>query len=355
VVDEKSVAHISVVLGTAVPDGQWLSLSVDRDLDQPDMATVVVTNTDHSYSKKCQPGQKFEIEIKGGEKLFQGEIVGIEPVYQGKGKHTLVVRGFNKLHLLLRGRASKTYNKKNDKQIISEVLSKHGLSLEWEGPEITHDVVYQHNQTDLEFVRLRAARLGLRLSCVDTKVTARRPKLDQAPDAKYSVDKGVEGAEQLRSFMPRLSSAPVVKKVTVKGWDEEKKKLITGEAVPEGSKLGSSQSDKAADTHGKAETFTVDQPIRSIEEAKELAKGRLIELSLSYMSGELEVLGNGKIEPGKIVQVTVNKEDDKFNGKYFVTGVSHRFTPDSHGTDGGFVTTARLQRDAQGAAAEKAK
>ena len=165
--------------------------------------------------------------------------------------------------------------------------------------------------------------------------------------------RGISDAEQIRSFLPRLSSAPVVKKVTVRGWDEEKKELIVGEASPEGSKLGSSQSNAASEDHGQAETFTVDQPIRSVEEAKALAKARLVELSLGYMTGELEVLGSGKLEPGIVLKVVINSEsEDKFNGKYFVAGVSHRFTPDADDGDGGFVSTVRLQRDAQSAAAE---
>lgn len=276
--------------------------------------------------------------------------MGLEPMFHGKGNHVMVVRAFNKLHKLLRGRSSKTYNEKNDKQIISEVLGKHSLSIDWKGPEITHKVVYQHNQTDLEFVRMRAARLGMNVWCEGTKVFVKRPELDLYSGIEYSVTKGIDKGEQILRFSPRLSSAPVVKKVTVRGWDEEKKELIVGEASPESSKLGASASNTAAASHGEAETFTVDQPIRSVEEAKELAKGRLIELSLGYMTGELEVLGNPKILPGIVLQLTVNANaEDKFNGKYFVAGVSHRYITDANDSDGGFVSTARLQRDAQGA------
>jgi uncharacterized protein len=348
----KGAVHISVKLdGTEVPDGQWQTFTIDRDLNQPDMAMVVITNTDHSYSQKCAPGQLVEIVMQSGEKLFQGEIVGLEPIYKGQGESKIVLRCFNKMHNLLRGRSSKTYNEKNDKQIITEVLGKYGLTIDWKGPELKHKVVYQHNQTDLEFVRTRAARLGCNIWCVDKKVFVKRPELDKDSGVLYSVSKGIDGAEQIRSFMPRMSSAPVVKKVTVKGWNEETKELIVGEATVDSSKLGSSQSSAASEGQGKSETFTVDQPIRSVEEAKELAKARLIELSLGYMTGELEVLGTGKIEPGIVIEIIINDQaEDKFNGKYFVAGVSHRFVADKNSGDGGFITTARLQRDAQSAA-----
>lgn len=353
--NSKGAVHLNVRLNNQdVPDGKWTSISIDRDLNQPDMAVVLLNNSDHGYSDSCAPGQALKISVDGSDTLFEGEVVGMEPLFQGKGNHVMVVRAFNKLHKLLRGRTSKTYNEKSDKQIIAEVLGKYSLTIDWKGPEITHKVVYQHNQTDLEFVRTRAARLGLNVWCEGPKVFVKRPELDLYSGIEYSVTKGIDSGEQILRFSPRLSSAPVVKKVTVRGWDEEKKELIIGEASPESSKLGSSVSNAASASHGEAETFSVDQPIRSVEEAKELAKGRLIELSLGYMTGELEVLGNAKILPGLVLQITVNANaENKFNGKYFVAGVSHRYVADSNDADGGFISIARLQRDAQSAPPSK--
>ncbi|MGH9870336.1 MAG: RHS repeat-associated core domain-containing protein [Candidatus Polarisedimenticolia bacterium] len=66
------------------------------------------------------------------------------------------------------------------------------------GPVIKHDHVYQHNQTDLEFIRVRAARLG----------------------------HGWFGT--VYKFSPRMSTANQVPRVIVRGWDPEKKQGIAG-------------------------------------------------------------------------------------------------------------------------------
>lgn len=354
--NNRGAVHFNIVVdGQELPDGHWLSFSIDRDLNQPDMAVVVLNNNDNIYSEKCQPGQTVEISVpNASQKLFVGEVVGLEPVYKARNASRLILRCFNRMHRLLRGRVSRTYNELTDRAIVQKVCSERQLTLEWDGPEIAHKVVYQHNQTDLEFVRMRAARLGMNIWCVDRTLFVKRPKLDVESAVKYSLLQGVAEAQQLRMFLPKLTSAPVVKKVTVVGWDEEKKQRIIGEASSEPSKLGGAPAADAAGELGEADTFTVDHPIRSAEEAKELAKGRLLELSLAYMTAELEVLGNGEMALSSVLSVTVNPNaKDKFNGKYFVTGITHRFTSQSDGGDGGFVTTARLARNAEVSEADK--
>ena len=81
-----------------------------------------------------------------------------------------------------------------------------------------------------------------------------------------------------------------------------------------------------------------------------LAKARLQDASLSYITGEAEVKGDPIYELGKLVKVTANSSgtgaDDPFNGKYYIMGITHRHIV-SKGKDGGFVTILRFARDAQ--------
>jgi phage protein D len=307
----------------------------------------VLTNTDHRFSS-TKMGASLEIKVnKDGATIYKGEVVGLEPHYKAGEPTRIVVRAMNKLHRLLRKRQSKTYANQTDSDIIGAIAGGHGLSPDFDGPKITHKLVYQHNQTDLEFIRHRAARLGLNLWCVDTKLNCKKPGLDKAEKATLTVSKAVSQGTQLRSFSPRLSSAPVVKKVTVKGWNPEKKELITGVATAAGSQLGSKTGASSLSDFGEVETFTVDHPIWSVEEAKALAEARLRELALSYVTGEAEAVGDPTFDLGDIVKIVVNpdKPDDPFNGKYLISGITFRH---SGGKDGGFVSILRVARDATG-------
>jgi phage protein D len=345
--------YVKITAGGDVETSDFLSYTVDRDIFQPDMAAIVVSNQGDKYSER-EIGAAVEIKIGDkGTKIFQGEIVALEPTYKGGEKTKMLIRAMNKMHRLLRKRKSITFTDKTDKDILNAVCGDAGLSLDWSHDKsITYKHVYQHNQTDLEFLRTRAARMGCHVWCVDSTVHCKQPKWEDS-GIELSVDKSDSG-HPLLSFSPRLSSAAIVKKVTVKGWNPETKELITGEANIEGP-LGSTNASAASKDLGKEETFTVDHPIWSKEEADALAKARLQDLALSFVTGEAEVAGKADAyELGKCVKITANggKSDDPFNGKYYIMGLTHRHMVEKKGGHGGgggahgFTTILRIARNA---------
>ena len=52
---------------------------------------------------------------------------------------------------------------------------------------------------------------------------------------------------------------------------------------------------------------------------------------------------------GIVIKIKVNLDEasDRFNGKYLVAGVTHRYTADNKGTEGGYSCFLRLARDAE--------
>ena len=345
-----SAPNVDVFLaGTEVPDSDFISYVIERDMYQPDMAVVVLSNQSDKWTPKAQMGAKIEIKVGSDSKLiFSGECMGVEPMYRGGETTKLTIRAVNKMHRLLRKRESLTFQNKSDQQILNQVVQSAGLTLEWKHEKsITYKHVYQHNLNGLEFVRMRAARMGCHVWCVDTKLFVKEPDLSNDSGVKLSVDK--DGA--LRSFTPRVSSAQVVKKVTVKGWNPETKELITGEAQAQNSPLGSQNAVSACGAiGGDQETFTVDHPIWSKEEADCLAKARLRDLNMTFITGEAECQGNADLDLGQVVEITANAankaSDDPFNGKYYIMGITHRHTLPK-AKEGGFVTILKVARDAQ--------
>lgn len=337
-----------IVAGEELSDSDFISYVVERDMFQPDMATIVLSNQTDRYGEKFKVADSVTIKVGGGQggakEIYFGEVVGVEAIYKGGDTSKIIIRAMNKLHRLLRKRKSVTFTKKTDQDIFKQVVGDAGLELEWKHSEsITYEHVYQHNQTDLEFLRTRAARLGCHLWCIDKKVYVKEPDLGVSGGPDLSVDEG----GRLRVFTPRLSSAAVVKKVTVKGWNPETKELITGEAQAESSPLGSENAVAASGDFGSEETFTVDHPIWSVQEAKVLAKARLRDLNLTFITGDAECAGTVDYEIGKSVKITANAQgSDRFNGKYYIMGITHRHTLPK-AKEGGYVTILKLARDAQ--------
>jgi uncharacterized protein len=352
-----SAVGIKVTCGKEVQDTHLVSFSVDKDLGQPDMCSVTIRNEDNSYSA-LKVGDTVEIGVGDSfEKIFTGEVVGLEPAYKANGENTVTVRAFNLLHRLLRGRKSKTFVDQSDKQIAEAIAGEHNLSPRCGADANTrHKHVYQHNQTDLEFLRVRAARLGFDVWVEDKTLVFDQPKSDEDSGVKLrygeAEDSKNEGAIFLKYFTPRMSSTGVVKSVQVRGWNPEKKEEIIGEAQAQPSKLGKTSADAAAGALGSKGTFEVDHPIFSKEEADLIAKAKLREAMMSYMTGEGECRGSPEIKVGIVVTITVNPDqsDDRFNGKYLITGVTHRYSNPTRGDAGGYVTGFRVCRDAEGPA-----
>ena len=337
--------------GTKIDDSDFQSFVVDRDMFQPDMAAITASNQGAKYSR-VKAGDAVEIKVGDNQtSIYKGAVIGLEPVYTGGAKTRLTIRAMNKFHDLLRKRKSITYQDKNDQQILNQVVGASGLSLEFkhDKPPDAYKVVYQHNQTDMEFVRTRAARLGCHVWCIDKTLYVKQPDLQSGPIATLKLSES-DGDGTIKSFTPRVGSAHVLKKVTVKGWNPETKELITGEASAQNSSLGSQNASSGSGPGGEEESFTVDHPIWSKQEADAIAKAKLQEASLSFMTGEAHITGDPIMDIGKIVEIKSNSDpdaspgEDPFNGKYYIMGLTHKFLP--AGKDP-FTTILRLARDAQ--------
>jgi uncharacterized protein len=300
--------------GEEVPDGHLLSCVIDRDMFQPDMAAIMLANQSDLYSTQ-KVGATVEVKVGQGETIYKGEIIGLEPIYKGGDKSKIVIRAMNKFHRLLRKCKSRTFSgDKSDEQILSTVVGDAGLKLEWKHEKtITYKHVYQHNLTDMEFLRTRAARMGCHVWCVDQTVFVKQPELQGKEVAELNVDQASDKGS-LRMFAPRLNSSAIVNKVTVRGWNPETKELITGDASVSGSKLGSQTSVAGSGDLGNEETCTVDHPIWDKAEAMALAKARLQERSLSYITGTAEAAGSSQFDLGKRVKITANAKGSDDHG-----------------------------------------
>jgi len=340
--------------GKPVDESNFQACTVERDMFQPDMAVVVLSNQGDEYTTSVKPGDALEIKIgDNSTSVYQGEVLGLEPVYKGGEKSRVTIRSVNKLHRLLRVRKSITFTDKTDQSILSQVVSDSGLQLDFQAKtSIQYKHVYQHNQTNLEFLRTRAARLGCHVWCVGSTVHVKQPNLQGSPAKTLKVDGSAQGDAILRELHVRLSAASIVKKVTVKGWNPETKELITGQAEAQSSSLGDENAATGAGPLVGDETFTVDHPIWSAEEANAIAFARLQDVSLGFITGTATCNGDPSFDIGTLVGVVANADDDSnkandpFNGNYYIMGLTHQHTA-SKSKDGGFTTILRLARDAQ--------
>jgi len=326
--------------GVTLPEGVRHEIVVEEQVDQPPTARITVSGRKgQELAGVVKVGDDVKVESgrpgSAADAIMTGEAIGIE-ILHTPGHH-MVIRASNRLHRLTRAPRTREFVDVTDAEIVATIARENGLAPEASSaPSVRYDHVYQHNQTDLDFLLERAARIGFEVWCEDTTLLFR--KAEDHP-AIVLASPPAPGDLRLTRFHPRLSSSNTVQKVVVRGWDPDRREIV-GEAAAPTILLTDGDPDPGL-VFGRTLEFLLEEPISSVEEARALAKSKLEEVSLSYITGEAEANGSPKLRPGRLAVLAGVGE--RFDGQYYVAAVSHRF---SHGVgcDGGYRSRLRVRR-----------
>ena len=168
----------ATVAATVVPAARVLSVIVEGDVAGVESTAVVVLAPRQGRAPAV--GDDVSIDVPGGGApalIFKGEITGIEPFADASGRPALTLRALNRLHRLARTRKSRVFEQQTDSDIVSAIAREAGLAFGSAGPEaaVVHDRVVQFDQTDLDFLRQRAARIGYEVFVGDSELNFVRP------------------------------------------------------------------------------------------------------------------------------------------------------------------------------------
>lgn len=256
--------------------------------------------------------------------LFNGEIAAIDMQYNADGSVVLVVRAYDKTHRLHRGRKTKTFLMMPDNLIIQQVTASAGVMgvvMPTGGP---NQYVVQNNQTDMEFIRQRAALNGM-----DVMVDA----LGILQVKKIGTPSGVPAmlswGENLISFEPRMSAVKMSSTAQAMGWDPLLKMPAIGVMVPlPVMAQGTTDLDAtlAMGVFGVAQDVVNDQPV-DMDSAMLLATARASASAMNFTTASGTCLGHPLVRAGNMI--LVSGVGIKFAGNYWVTSARHVFDPDS--------------------------
>ena len=259
--------------------------------------------------------------------VLKGEITAIEPIFDDDFTATLVVRGYDKSHRLLRGTNSKVYVNAKDSDIVSQLAGNAGLSPNVTATQQVFDHVFQDNQTDLEFLHMLAARNGFEATVDDdAKLYFGKPRGQTKVDLEWGTN--------LLNFNPRLTLSNQVDEVVVKGWDPKQKKEIVGTAKSSTShpsiNVGGSGGAVAKKAFSSAQQIQVRQPIAEQRDADTRAQAILDAINAHFVEAEGRADGSPSLVAGK--KVAVKNVGTKFSGDYIVTSATHIYTPEGYHT-----------------------
>ncbi len=263
-------------------------------------------------------GKKLEVRLGAREgitttTLFRGEIVTLEPSF-GAGAVELIVRGFDRSHVLLRSRNVRTFQNQTSSDIVTKIVQEAGFQVDCDPSGDPHDFMQQDNETDWDFIWRLAERVGFEFVMEDQTAHFRKPTPEGAIELEWPTS--------LRSFNPRVTAVQQVRQVTLLAQDPKTKQVIdvTATTSNQVAQIGVDRETVASAFDG-ATIHIATEPVKSQGEATALAQALLDKLANGYIAAEGICDGNPDIKAG--AKVSVSGVGQKFSGTYRVAAATH--------------------------------
>ena len=257
----------------------------------------------------------------GKSPLFEGEITAIETHFNERSQAPIILRGYDISHRLHRGRWNRSFQNITDSDLIKKIAMEVGIPTgEIEDAGFTYDYLFQHDRTNMEFLRERASQLGFELFVRDSKLNFRKPKKDGSLSLKWLTD--------LHNFRVRVNSAEQVKEVQVRAWDYQEKTAIVSQAKQAKTITknqygnGSDRSNQFQKKPTNPTEIIFDRPVSSPKEAEAIAQASCNEIGNRWIAADAKGEGNPEIRPGRVIQL---ENMGKYDGEYYVTDTRHSY------------------------------
>jgi Bacteriophage probable baseplate hub protein len=271
-------------------------------------------------------GKGFAVEMgpDPATEVFKGRITGLEAQYPAQRDPELTVLAEDRFQDLRMERRTRSFEDMSDSDVISQIASQHGLTAQVDANGPTYRVLTQVNQSDLAFLRERAAAIDAELWVDDRTlhVQAHTSRNGGTVDLSYSRE-----GRNLLEFMVLADLAHQRTSVRVSGWDVSSKDKFDEEATDSvvsgelnGDRGGSAVLGQALAQ--RKERIVCAVPL-SQEEAQSIAKARYRERARRFLKGKGVADGNPGIRVGATLNIT--GLGPMFDGKYYVTQARHAF------------------------------
>ncbi len=349
----KHVAKYRVLLnGAEAPRNVMEDLReivVDQATEMADFFVIALNNDGNRWSDKptFRPGANIRIEL-GYEgdvvvPVMDGEVVSWKASYPRRGPSTLRVQGFTKYHRLKRPRLTRSFgpNKKYS-DIAKEIAKECGLCEGIEDSGIAFEAVYQHNQTNLQFLLELARLIGFEVFVSGEHNGKGKLYFRKARTDKPSIQT-LKWKENLIAFHPHLAVARIPTLVEVMAWSGARKEEIQiGIQIgQEGPSMGGTQTGPMiSEKLGPARQLIVFEALYQNPEAEKLAIATLRRATMETVHAEATCEGAPWAQAGLVVAVEGVGPD--FSGPYYIERAVHNLLPH------GFTTTLQLIRTSTG-------
>jgi uncharacterized protein len=270
-------------------------------------------------------GKKIEVSVgaPGEERIvFDGLISGIELEHSEGDEPLVTAFAEDPLMKLRMTRRLKTYEQMSDADIAQAIASEHGLGAEADADGPTYDRVQQWNQSDLAFLRERAALIQAEVFVENDTL-----KFKSRPGRSGTELTLVQGGN-LMSVRVRGDLAHQRTKIKVSGYDASARDTIEEEAAGDAIQAETSGGRTGPQVLEQALGERVSHRVREVPlesgEATAFARAEMLRRARSFVTLSGVTSGSTDMVVGS--KVTLERVGGPFEGAgYYVTRVLHTF------------------------------
>jgi phage protein D len=269
-------------------------------------------------------GKAFAVEAGppgSSSEIFSGRITGIEGQYPKKRKPEITVLAEDRFQDLRMERRTRTFEDMSDSDVINQIASQHGLTAQVDANGPTYRVLTQFNQSDLAFLRERAAAIDAELWMEDRTIHV------QSHTSRNGGTVDLTYGAHLLEFSVLADLAHQRTSVRVSGWNVSSKDKFDEEAT-ESVVSGELNGDRSGSSVlGQALAQRKERIVSAVPltqpEARAMAESRFRARARRFLKGRGVADGDPSIRVGSTLNLSGLGQ--MFDGKYYVTMAQHTF------------------------------
>ncbi len=315
-----------------------LRVDIHEELGRQARALLLFRNWDeemeevkHSEQGPFQPGAELEVELGYGSELngvFQGVITAVRGLFLTGRIPTLEVSCRCRGALLSGPRRSRAFEATTDRGAGQSIAQDVGLEVDGEDG-LEHPVLVQWNESAWDYLVRRAQALGWVLYVRDRTLVFRPPNVAEEPVATLRWGGTLQEIRMGENILERVGES------THRSWSPgsqapEEGSLQAGEeGLPGGRRRPLAEALEQAGWGDRRERLGHPGRI-SPEELAAGARGRIMEETLAFHSGQGRTLGIPELRIDTLVEL--EGVGGRFGGPHYVTSVRHLLDQDRYVT-----------------------
>jgi len=315
-----------------------MNIVVEKEINRIPMARITLPDGDPSSQDFVLSNQDLflpgtEIEIKAGyhaveETIFKGIVIK-HSLKIRSSQSFLIVECKDKAVKMTIGRKSKYFYESKDSDILDEIIGTYGLNKDVETTNVQLKKLVQYNVSDWDFCVTRAQANGKVCVVDDGKISVKKP--DTSPTEVETVSFGAT----MMDFDAEMDARNQFQKVTSYGWNAADQEILEMEANdPAVSLNGNVSVDDLAEVIGLSNLELRNGGASPDVELQEWADAKTLFNQFSKTRGRVKFQGIAGVKPNTTLKL--EGVGDRFNGKVYVSAVSHQITDGNWTVDAQF-------------------